>query len=686
VAFNTGWKTPGTIANVDRSGSPAWATPTNADTFNDAYATVAVTDAANFSDYLRASNFGFALPAGATILGIECRVFLYGSDATLDDDEVLLYDAAGSIGTENRAVNSIMSSKKGTAKFNTYGSPTDLWADTWTEANVEDTDFGFAFSVGNVGSSTETCSLNVMQMRVWYDEGLKSNWNRRVKITLDSAAIAVGFHSDVIFQLGTQNGVALTGSFPSEMVDADGSTPMDSAGADLRITKDIDGAIPLNHFVERIGLNNDPAESDVSIWFKAPIVASGEDYEFYLWYDNTGAVAPTAEFQADTWDDWIWVHMFGVTVSGATAVPDESKYTLDTTIAEVGSGSTVSRADSNSYLGGYGYDIASLNNTNFIRGTYDAVVSDQVLTNYDINVAPTWAKVFLGTLRNNNADEGFCLGTCNITGGETAATSIFAAGGGATSDANVTNDGDGAPATPSSSVKGNLTGFTIGNQRGENNYRANCIAPNPVAANDPICVMGKLNSACGVSLYVNGGVVGNLDNYFHDNLNVVYFSVDIPRDLDMEIFHNPYDAINEGGADCIADFVGTCFVPLTLGWHRTFYEEIINQSTHITVGTPGGTADSVNVTVTVLDASDGLPIELAHVLLYLTSDYSTEVLNAATNASGVATTTFDFTADADVEGWARNVDFVDDDYRPENINGTITINGFAVTVRLTPTS
>jgi len=112
----------------------------------------------------------------------------------------------------------------------------------------------------------------------------------------------------------------------------------------------------------------------------------------------------------------------------------------------------------------------------------------------------------------------------------------------------------------------------------------------------------------------------------------------------------------------------------------------------LTAGDPGtgngqtNIVNSVNITITVLDRSDDTPIEFAHVLLYLTSDFTTQVINAATNASGVASTTFNFSSDAGVEGWVRNVDFVDDDYRPENISGTITSNGFAITVRLTPTS
>ena len=95
---------------------------------------------------------------------------------------------------------------------------------------------------------------------------------------------------------------------------------------------------------------------------------------------------------------------------------------------------------------------------------------------------------------------------------------------------------------------------------------------------------------------------------------------------------------------------------------------------------------TVTIEVTVLDDVTGLAIEFAHVFLVLTSDYTTVVLSAATNASGVASVSYAYTVDQDIEGWARNVDFVADDYRPENISGTIGSNGFSRTVRLTPTS
>lgn len=94
---------------------------------------------------------------------------------------------------------------------------------------------------------------------------------------------------------------------------------------------------------------------------------------------------------------------------------------------------------------------------------------------------------------------------------------------------------------------------------------------------------------------------------------------------------------------------------------------------------------TVTVEVTVLDDSTGSAIEFAHVHIY-EDDYTTVVLSAATNASGVASASYAYTTDQAVEGWARNVDFVADDYKPENISGIITASGLTLTVRLTPTS
>lgn len=94
---------------------------------------------------------------------------------------------------------------------------------------------------------------------------------------------------------------------------------------------------------------------------------------------------------------------------------------------------------------------------------------------------------------------------------------------------------------------------------------------------------------------------------------------------------------------------------------------------------------TVTVQVTVLDDDTGLAIEFAHVQIF-ESDFTTVVLSGATNASGVVSASYSYTTDEVITGWARNVDFVANDYEPVDISGTITSTGLILTVRLIPTS
>lgn len=93
----------------------------------------------------------------------------------------------------------------------------------------------------------------------------------------------------------------------------------------------------------------------------------------------------------------------------------------------------------------------------------------------------------------------------------------------------------------------------------------------------------------------------------------------------------------------------------------------------------------ITIAVTVLDDDTGSAIgTTARVLLYDKSDYSTEILNAACSAGGVASTTQSYVSDIEVEGWAREMSLTGTDYTPLDISGTVTSTGFTFTARLKP--
>jgi hypothetical protein len=146
-----GPNSPGTLADDAAIGTLTWGTTSNAAASDDAYASVTGAGAAA-DHYLKASNFGFSIPSGATIDGItvEIEMSKTGPGAP-NDSTVKIVKADGSIGSTNKgtAVNITT-----TDTYRTYGGAADLWSETWTDADINDVDFGVVFSSTHSGNST----------------------------------------------------------------------------------------------------------------------------------------------------------------------------------------------------------------------------------------------------------------------------------------------------------------------------------------------------------------------------------------------------------------------------------------------------------------------------------------------------------------------------------------------------
>ena len=105
-----------------------------------------------------------------------------------------------------------------------------------------------------------------------------------------------------------------------------------------------------------------------------------------------------------------------------------------------------------------------------------------------------------------------------------------------------------------------------------------------------------------------------------------------------------------------------------------------------TAGSTTTVNNTVPVTVTVLDDDTGSPIATtARVYIERVSD-GLEVLSSAVNGSGVATANYDYSGDAAIVGWAREMSLTGTDYHPRDFSGTIEATGFSLTVRLRPLS
>lgn len=143
-------KSPGTMADDATVGTRAWVNPDNAKISDDVYSAAGGNNAdQTISHYLKATNFGFAIPTGATINGVLVEVekhsnsYVSGQDYNRDYSIQLV--KGGVISSDNKA--DTATDWPDTDSYISYGSSSDLWGETWTAEDINDIDFGIALSV-----------------------------------------------------------------------------------------------------------------------------------------------------------------------------------------------------------------------------------------------------------------------------------------------------------------------------------------------------------------------------------------------------------------------------------------------------------------------------------------------------------------------------------------------------------
>lgn len=152
----------GTVVSDAAFGTTAWTNPGNATTENDTNATS--TSAA--TRYLKATNFGLAIPSGASIEGIE---FFFrkkdGGTGIGKDARVRAVKADGTVSTTDKA--DVTNHMNATLKWKSYGGVSDLWGESWAEADIEDADFGVVIAESTAGKST-AFGIDSVKVIVYY--------------------------------------------------------------------------------------------------------------------------------------------------------------------------------------------------------------------------------------------------------------------------------------------------------------------------------------------------------------------------------------------------------------------------------------------------------------------------------------------------------------------------------------
>lgn len=165
-------RNPTAGADDSSIGAVTWSSPTNIYSSDDAYAVASLTLPISISHYLKATGFGFTIPTGATILGIKAEVEKKQGVGVIDYAVRMI--KAGTIGTTDRSAAGAWPIADATS---TYGSGADLWGTTWTPAQINASDFGFAIAAQDQGAGGASAIVDHIRITVYYNmRDIRLNW------------------------------------------------------------------------------------------------------------------------------------------------------------------------------------------------------------------------------------------------------------------------------------------------------------------------------------------------------------------------------------------------------------------------------------------------------------------------------------------------------------------------------
>lgn len=166
---------PGTGADDAAVGTLTWTNPGNITNSDNVYATISTTNTTT-THYLKGTNYGFSIPAGATINGITAsleRKFAGGGGA-VNDSRISIVKSDGSVGATNKSSGGAWPTTEGSVN---YGSSADLWGETWTPSDINNSNFGFVMSASTSPAVSVTLSVDAYQITVDYTPAATDGFN-----------------------------------------------------------------------------------------------------------------------------------------------------------------------------------------------------------------------------------------------------------------------------------------------------------------------------------------------------------------------------------------------------------------------------------------------------------------------------------------------------------------------------
>lgn len=178
---SAGPNTPGTMEN-EAYGGVAWSNTANGAVSDDSRATVnlpydPMLETVSTSDYLKATNFGFSVPANlASVDGVLFTSERQALNGNICDNFIYLVKN-GTVSGTNHQGDCVTPWLNDTDETATYGGSTDLWGLTFTASDINASNFGVVLSAN--GDISGEAAIDSMQLTVYYTAAASSTNNNQ---------------------------------------------------------------------------------------------------------------------------------------------------------------------------------------------------------------------------------------------------------------------------------------------------------------------------------------------------------------------------------------------------------------------------------------------------------------------------------------------------------------------------
>ena len=195
---------PGTIVSDSTITGATWSNPGYAAASDNNYAIVTL-DSFSYtvSQYLKATNFSFSIPSGATIRGVTAAVEAHTDNGVAYDSSVKLVKGGSVTGTDQAL--GPTGTIGTTDAVRTYGSSSSLWGASLTPSDINSSTFGVALAYDPPGLKDEVYVDNIA-VQVYYstsDTSLSASTNPAVFGQSVTLTAAVGDSGGVATPTGT---------------------------------------------------------------------------------------------------------------------------------------------------------------------------------------------------------------------------------------------------------------------------------------------------------------------------------------------------------------------------------------------------------------------------------------------------------------------------------------------------